>query len=72
MHERRSRGLSAELEAGWPSLQDRLAHLSQAGVVVVATEADHQIAQEEPELAARTVLRVLEQVSSKTDAGSEP
>ena len=64
-HERRSRGLSAEFEAGWPSSQDRLAHLSQAGVVVVATEADHQIAQEEPELAARTVLRVLEQVSPK-------
>jgi pimeloyl-ACP methyl ester carboxylesterase len=71
-HGRRFRGLSAEFEAGWPSSQDRLAHLSEAGVVVVATEADHQIAQEEPELAARTVLRVLEQVSPKTDAGPEP
>jgi pimeloyl-ACP methyl ester carboxylesterase len=71
-HERRSRGLSAEFEAGWPSSQDRLAHLSEAGVVVVATEADHQIAQEEPALAARTVLRVLEQVGPKTDAGAEP
>jgi pimeloyl-ACP methyl ester carboxylesterase len=64
-HARRSQGLSAEFEAGWPSSQDRLAHLSQAGVVVVATGADHQIAQEEPELAARTVLRVLEQVGPK-------
>lgn len=64
-HGKRSRGLSAEFEAGWASSQDRLAHLSQAGVVVVANGADHQIAQEEPELAARTVLGVLEQVSLK-------
>jgi hypothetical protein len=64
-HARQSRGLSAESEAGWSSSQDRLARLSQVGVVVVATEADHQIAQEEPELAARTVLRVLEQVGPK-------
>jgi pimeloyl-ACP methyl ester carboxylesterase len=64
-HGKRSRGLSAEFEAGWSSSQDLLANLSQAGVVVIATEADHQIAQEEPELAASTVLRVLEQVSPK-------
>jgi pimeloyl-ACP methyl ester carboxylesterase len=63
-HGKRSPGLSAEFEAGWPSSQDRLAHLSEAGAVVVATEADHQIAQEEPELAARTVLRVLDQVAN--------
>jgi pimeloyl-ACP methyl ester carboxylesterase len=64
-HAKRSRGLSAEFEAGWLPSQDRLAHLSQAGVVLVAGEADHQIAQDEPELAARTVLRVLEQVDPK-------
>ena len=61
-HGKRSGGLSTEFEAGWPASQDRLAHLPQEGIVVVATEADHQIAQEEPELAARTALRVLEQV----------
>ena len=71
-HGMRSRVLSTEFEAGWASSQDRLAHLSQAGIVVVANEADHQIAQEEPELAAHTVLTVLEQVVSKTDAGPEP
>jgi pimeloyl-ACP methyl ester carboxylesterase len=63
-HGKRSHGLSAEFEAGWPSSQDRLAQLSQAGVVVVAAEADHQITQEDPELAARTVLKVVEQVGA--------
>ena len=71
-HERKSRGLSAEFEAGWAASQDRLAHLAQAGIVVVATEADHQIAQEEPELAARAVIGVLEQVRLKTGAQFEP
>ena len=69
-HGRTSSGLSTEFEAGWRSSQYRLAHLAQAGIVVVANAADHQIAQEEPELAARTVLRVLEQVSTR--AGSKP
>ena len=58
--------------AGWPSSQDRLAQLSQAGVVVVATEADHQITQDEPELAARTVLRVVEQVGAGHPFDSRP
>jgi pimeloyl-ACP methyl ester carboxylesterase len=64
-HGRTSPGLSTEFEAGWASSQERLAHLSQAGVVVVASHADHQIAQEEAELAARTVQQVLEEVSPK-------
>jgi hypothetical protein len=49
----------------WTSSQGRLAHLSHAGVVVVANGADLQTAQEEPELAARTVPGVLEQVGLK-------
>jgi pimeloyl-ACP methyl ester carboxylesterase len=71
-HGKRSSGLSAEFEAGWAASQDRLAQLSQAGIVVVANGADHQIVQEAPELAARTVLGVLERVNAKTDAGPKP
>jgi hypothetical protein len=38
-HGKRSHGLSAEFEAGWLSSQDRLAQLSQAGVVYPKRES---------------------------------
>jgi pimeloyl-ACP methyl ester carboxylesterase len=70
-HGKTSSALSPEFEAGWKAGSERLAKLSIAGIVVTAGDADHEIAQENPDLAARAVKEVVEKsgVSAKQKTG---
>ncbi|SRR5665213_342235 len=61
-HGKISGALSDEFEAGWQASQNRLARLSKNGVVIVAKGADHEVAQENLELAARCVQKELAEV----------
>lgn len=58
-HGRPSGALSSSFQAGWDASQGRLAAASLAGRRVVAEHADHQVAQEAPDLAARYVREAL-------------
>lgn len=62
-HGKVSDALSYEFEAGWQASQTRLARLSRKGTIVVATDADHEVAQENPALAAAAVCKVLKTLS---------
>ncbi|THD81915.1 MAG: alpha/beta hydrolase [Phenylobacterium sp.] len=58
-HGKTSAALSSTFQAGWAASQARLAAASRAGRVVVAEGADHQVAQEAPDLAARSVREAM-------------
>src|ERR1700679_3351507 len=58
-HGKTSDALSGEFEAGWQASQTRLAQLPHNGIVITAAGADHEIAQEQPELAAQWVQKAL-------------
>lgn len=51
---------SSPTEPGWPAAQARLAALSSAGKVVIATKNGHMIAEENPELVATKVRDMVE------------
>jgi pimeloyl-ACP methyl ester carboxylesterase len=59
VHGKTSNDLSQEFQAGWRASQSRLVALSENGVVVTATNAGHEVAQENPAFAASTIRNVL-------------
>jgi pimeloyl-ACP methyl ester carboxylesterase len=59
VHGKTSNGLSQEFQVGWRASQSRLVALSENGVVVTATNAGHEVAQENPTFAASTIRNEL-------------
>jgi pimeloyl-ACP methyl ester carboxylesterase len=60
-HGRPFRGSNAALERGWREAQERLAALAPQARLVIAESASHSIAQEDPDLVAAEVQRLVAQ-----------
>ena len=58
-------GPAAALEDGWEDGQHRLAALSTRGELVVATQSNHMVQNDEPELVIDAIRRVVEAVTRK-------
>ena len=61
-HGKASNALSDQFERGWLASQQRLTHLSRRGQAVMVPNADHELAQEEPDRAAAAVRIVLHEL----------
>jgi len=57
--------ISPEFQAGWSAAQFRLAALSRDSSMIVATHNTHEISQENPELVAASVRRVLAKIAQR-------
>jgi pimeloyl-ACP methyl ester carboxylesterase len=60
---------SPATEPGWPAAQAKLAALSSAGRVVIATQNNHPIAEENPQLVADSVLKIVQKLRSNVRQG---
>jgi pimeloyl-ACP methyl ester carboxylesterase len=58
-HGKVSDALSDQFERGWLASQQRLTHVSRRGRAIVVPDADHELAQEEPDRVAAAVKIVL-------------
>ncbi|HEY1630223.1 MAG TPA: alpha/beta hydrolase [Rhizomicrobium sp.] len=61
-HGKVSDALSDQFERGWLASQQRLTHLSRRGQAMMVPNADHELAQEEPDRAANAVRIVLNEL----------
>ena len=61
-HGKTSDALSSSFQSGWAESQRRLAGASREGRIVVAEGADHEVAQEAPDFAARYVREAVDAI----------
>lgn len=64
-HGRNTSEISPEFQSGWTAAQFRLAALSTRSSLIVATKNTHEIAQENPELVADCVRRLIGEIRSR-------
>jgi pimeloyl-ACP methyl ester carboxylesterase len=60
---------SPATEPGWPAAQARLAALSSAGRVKIATQNSHPIAEENPQLVADSVREIVQELRTAQEPG---